>query len=492
MSRGFRHALAATGLLAFSVLLTIPRASEAELLSQDSGATWDLIGQTRLEIEGIRGELLLRAALPGELRYMSVDLQDRDEQRPIALWQEGGTLRLRPIGEQDDKPRHLELAVPAQLQLELHVRESRVSATGLHGALAVEGQAVEFEGRSLQGPLELDLKKGTVDLNGAAMAVSLEGKDIEIKAKGIKGAVSLRLSGGRVNLEELSDKLDANLDGTGLTALSVGGFVQLTSNEAPVELIGSRAGGELRLIRSALDLRQSGGSFTVETNAAVKFADHAGTLYIRGYEGSVQGIGCKEGLELETEAAQVVLENLGGPTNLRGDNLDVRIDGAAAPLTIKTRGSNVIVERASAALTIENDFGDVEVRDAFQRVQVTTSDGDVRLTGLTGQLQLRAASPSVEVSWTALASQEESLVENERGDVRLSLPKSLPCRLQVQAPRGRIESSIPGVQVSEDGSQASAQLNRGLRPLISVRSGGDVYLTYLTTPEPAQAPEGSR
>lgn len=472
-------------LLAAVLLLTPLPAGERVLVGQEASVTRQLQGEVRLVLKRFHGTLSLRGGKPGVLRYEARS-QDRQKERPVHLWRDGDTLQLEAppragAGEAQEPPWYLELAVPPELAVSLQVSDSRVTADGLRGGLELIGKRVDLDSHGLQNYARIELTGGSVSINGAERGLSIEGADLDVDITHA-GTTFLKLARSKVRVGQLTAGLDADLDETTLNVHAVASKVGVKAHRGTVELVLLAAGADLRLDETPLALRETQGAVDVQTDSRVVFHTHRGALRIAGYEAGVRGAVCDGSLDLQIERAEVSLEDLDCPATVRGGDLVVKIDGTKKPLTIQTTSSSITVSRAEAQLTITNDYGEVEVIQASRQVQVTNRNGAVRVSELTGSLQLRASAPEVEVSWSALPGDQDSLVENEDGDVRVNLPRNASCRLEGEALRGRIESELAEVRVSDDGIRASGMLNRASRPMVQIRSGGNLYLGMVELP----------
>ena len=72
---------------------------------------------------------------------------------------------------------------------------------------------------------------------------------------------------------------------------------------------------------------------------------------------------------------------------------------------------------------------------------------------------------------------QNSVVENTSGDVRLVFSDRSGGRIEARARYGRIESELQGLVVADDGTTASGIVNRVNRPTIQVVSGANVYVS---------------
>ena len=457
-------------------------AQEPLLLSEDAGGILALEGERELEISEIHGSILVRPGKEGELRFAARDVSDRTAERPVALCLDGKTLRLTPLEGAPDLPLRLEVALPPRLEAHLEVSDSKVQLTGLKGTTEVRGERLELTGRMFDGSLDLDVKESSIHVIGVSEELNIEGEDLYARLENVT-YLSLTLDGGEVHVNRVLGEVDADVENTDLTVDGVSGRLRVRASGGTLAIAGCAGGAELELVESPLDLRLTKGTIDVETDSEVEFQGHEGPLSIRSRGASVRGSQASGGaLLIETYGAEVRVEDFEASTTIRGDNLEVHAVSCKGDLTVDTAYSTVVVEKAENPVSIENEFGDVEVREASQLVQVVSREGDVRIDALKGPARVSGEGPEVAVHWSGMSGNETSVIENSRGDVRVSLPTNLRCQFDLAAPHGRVESDIGDVQISDDGHYAAGGLLGGggrtpyvKRPTIRVTSAGDLY-----------------
>jgi len=479
-----RHVAQIGVLVVLTLCVPAALAEEPELLAENAGGVLELEGESRLEVVGLRGDIRVRQGKDGELRYAVRDFEDRKLERPVALWVEGRVLRLQPLDDAGHEPLRLEVSVGSDLAPRLRVSDSTVQLAGVHGDIHVEGERLQLIGRMIEGSLDLEVSESTVNVAGVTAGLNVEGEQLDLTLEQISGLLSLDVEGGRVALYSIHGETEATLESADLTTHTMIGEVRLEAQGGIVNLVDCRGGADLRLSEASLQLSATKGEFRVETDGEVKFNGHDGPLTIRGRAGAIIGSQAKGGdLEIEANGAEVRLESCEGATSIRGDSLEIHVTGGKGDLTVNTAYSSIVVEQPAKTVTVENDFGDVEVRGAEQLVQITSRDGDVRLDEMKGPVKVKADGNEVSVQWASLEGQEISTVENERGDVRVTLPGSLRCRIDAEARHGRVESDLEGLRVSDDEHQATGVLTAGRgaapyvkKPTLRIRSSGDIYL----------------
>jgi len=468
-------------MLAILALCWAPALAQPVMLSDESGASLVLEGESVLEVVGVTGSIVLRGA-QGDLRYEARTLDNRREDHQVALWLEGSTLRLTPLEGDEGLPMLIEIGVPSRLDVVVRCDGCRVHASAIAGHLDIDGSRIELEARAIYGGATLRIDGGSINVNGADADLEIEGKGLGVNVQNVRASVFLALESSHVDIATVGESVEGELEGSSFVGTGLEGLLRLDVAEGSVDLAACNGGGELYLTDSPLVLDGTKGILDVETDAEVEFHGHEGGLKITGRGAAVTGDGTQGLLEIETDEAEVRLENLTGTSKIFGHGLELTVTASRGELELQLTSSSVRLDRCVANITVENDFGDVEIISASQLVKITTRDGDVRLTDFKGSLQLAANGPAVEVAWSAIETQQDSSIENEGGNVRLTLPSTASCKIEADAPYGRIESDLKELQVADDGHSATLNMNSNpraphvKRPLIRVRSDGELWI----------------
>jgi hypothetical protein len=465
-----------TLVLAATVALSTGAMAEDEpvLLNDGSSGLIELTGQSRVEVSGAVGTIFVRAGKPGQVRYMVRARTSRREEHPIGLWLEGRKLRLSALPDLPEQPLIIEVAVSPELSVRIDAADSSINVSGIGGGVAVRGAALELDMRGLRGGAEIEIEGGTITADGVPEGLSLDGSGLDAQIANVQHGFSFQVSESRIGLENVHGSIDGDLQESDLTAIKLRGSLRLSAYGGEIDLRDVGSQSLLRLDESSVAVAASSGTIEIETNAPVQFRDLEGLLKIQSYGGSISGIGAGD-VELQTDDATVVLENL-GTIVLRGVDLEAKLKGVKGDVMIETTASRLIVQDTQGAVTVENDFGDVEIYNAGQAVSIVSRDGDVLVAGLRSPIQLQADGNRVEIGWMQVPIEGDSHIENENGEVWLNLPNTARGRLQIVSRFGRIESSIGTVRVSDDGNSASGVLGKSEKPLIEVKSGGNVYV----------------
>jgi hypothetical protein len=459
-------------------------AQEPILLSEGADGILDLDGESRLELEGLRGTLSVRQGKPGEIRFAARDPSDRSVEKNVALWADGATLRLTRLEGAPDEPLRLEVAVSPELDAWVDASDSTLELVGLRGSARVRGERLEILARTLAGSLDVDVQSGSLEITGVTEEMTLEGSDVSARIEHVVGHLTVNVDGGEIALANLRAGLDADVENGSLTIDGVVGRARVRTGGGPVSLSGCQEGAELRLVEAPLELLGTKGAIEIETDAEVRFRQHAGALTIRGRDAAVRGTAASGGpVRIETGGAEVRLEGIEAPVIVRGDAIELHATECKGEMTVETVYSSVVIERPGSPVKVENEFGDVSIVGSSHTVEVVSRDGVVTIEEQSGPVQLRAEGPEASVRFTRLSGSEPSTIENTRGDVRVAVPTAQRCNLDLEAPSGDIETDLEDVQVTDDGHYGSAVLRGGgrpapyvKRPTIRVFSGGDIYI----------------
>lgn len=452
------------------------RAQEPVLLNDRAGGELELAGENRLLLSGIRGTIALRVGKPDVMIYAARALDNRRDELPVALWLDGSTLRLEALDANNAPPVYLEVAVPPGLAVETDLEESTVYLNGLMSPALVAGRALDVRAGGLTEGLRLDLRGGAVRCETVPSAVELEGREIEAVLKQISGDLTISVAASKVEVDNVAGNFVAELEETTLVASRIEGRAQIIAEGGTVQLSGVRRGAELQLGRTPLALEGIAGGIDLETEADVQFRDLESDLEMVSFGGALRGLRNVGGVRVNTDGATVNLEGIKGPVIVEGRDLRINLRDLENQVRVVTTMSNVQIENSAAAVDVENDFGDVVLSNAAGPLKLQTRDGAVRIADLKGAVELNADGPEVRVSWSEIPAGQNSTVKNERGDIAVGLPRGGRCRVEAVARFGSVESDLPEVRVSDDGKYGNGVLGGANQPVISIDSGGAVYI----------------
>lgn len=470
-------------------------APQVPLLSSDPSGTIDLVGQNRLEIDGFAGTLSVRPGKAGQLRYAARVRDNRRGEQPVGLWSDGQTLRLGPLQappEGEAPPEViLEVAIAPGVAVSLApAAGSTLQLAGVLGDIEVSGERLSVGSRGVQGSHELDLREGTLSIVGAVGAVDLVAENVAIELGDLKGWVTLAVTGGRARVDDVEGPLYGEVAEAELEVESVTGQVDLGASGGRLALHDLRQGARLALRGTPLRMSGARGLVQVDSDAAVLFENLDANLELAVSGASVSGTGLRGVLTLDVADGRVDLDNVTGQARIDGDGLELAVRRVTNNLRIDTASSQVVVEDADGPVNVQNDSGDTRVARATKAVSIRSYGGNVQALELGGPLDLSADGAVAEVSWTKLETDQDSTVENPGGDVHVSFAASVQVKIEAEAENGQISSTLGGVTVTQDGTQAQGMLGKSARSTVKLKAGGDMVLGLAAPPAQPDAPAG--
>jgi hypothetical protein len=463
-------------------------AQEPAPTAVESAAIVPISGDRQIAITGMLGTVSLQLGKPGELRFLSRKPGGKvspktgkpapNEELPVALYDAGTSLALRPApGEAPGTVRDLQMSIPPELFVRLEMPDGgKVLLSGLRGGIEIEGKQIVLDARGLQSDLEFSAEGATVVGGSLGGNVRLRGREIQATLQGTTGNVGADLSGGGLKILGAAG-VDLATEGTAVELAQLKERAIVKATGGSVRATGLLGGGDFQITGASLAIDKSKGDITVSSDADVTYKEMEADLHFDIYGGSVRGEGNKGLVEARTRNATVELSKNEGPARVQGDGLVVKLSDIGGETIVYATTSEVTIDNVGGKLTVESDRGDVTISRINGEVELTTEGGgSVKLTDLTGAVKVNAQSRSVEVSWSSIP-QTDSEIRNGDGEVVVRFPSTgTGCRVEAQSDDGRIETDLPRVRVSDDGSRAEGQFGNAQRPLVNVRAGGDIQL----------------
>ncbi|HEX6852687.1 MAG TPA: DUF4097 family beta strand repeat-containing protein [Candidatus Polarisedimenticolaceae bacterium] len=475
-------------MLAVVVAFAGAAAQEPAPTAVESAAIVPVTGDRQIAITGMLGTVSLQLGKPGELRFLSRKPGGKvspktgkpapTEELPVALYDAGTSLVLKPApGEPPGTVRDLQMSIPPELFVRLEMdRGGKVVLSGLRGGIEIEGKQIVLDARGLQSDLEVIAEGATIVGGSLGGNVRLRGREIQATLQGTTGSVGADLVGGSLKVLGAAS-IDVASEGTAVELAQVKERATVKASGGTVRITGLAGGGEFQITGASLAMEKSKGDITVSSDADVTYKEMEADLHFDIYGGSVRGEGNKGLVEARTRNATVELAKNEGPARVQGDGLVVKLSDIGGETIVYATTSEVTIDNVGGKLTVESDRGDVTISRINGEVELTTEGGGVvKLTDLTGAVKVNAQSQSVEVSWSSIP-QADSDIRNGEGTVSVRFPATgTGCRVEAQSDDGRIETDLPRVRVSDDGSRAEGQFGNAQRPVVNVRAGGDIQL----------------
>lgn len=476
-------ALGRRALPCLAILLAVlsVRGAERELVAEAPRGELALVGESRLRIDDARGVVRVRGGDEGVIRFLSTTVGDSSHEIPVTLTSDGTTLFVG--GEGESVERDLWVAVPAGFTVAIEIDAGKVALSDVAAGISVRGKDVDLVVRRMEGDLEVAIEGGAVRGSAVIGDVDVSGGSLVVDLSEVDGGVDLTAQDSQVRVVTVGGGADLRVVNTPVVLGPITGSLTLDARGGTAEIQGLRGGGEFHLEGTPLTVTDSEGVVTADTDAEVRLeniAGEGGAVHVRGMGSRVRGFGIKTSLDVVTDNAGVVLENVDGRVGIQGSGLDVRLKSMHGELALALSGSGVDIENASAAVSVHNEMGDVLIRDTRDTVVVRNRLGNVSVRQAQGAVEIEVQDGDVDVEWTAVPRSRNSLVRTENGDVDLTIAGTAGWRIDARTRRGRIASDHPDVRVSDDGEFASS-VARGARGVtlkvdcdgdLSIHSGG--------------------
>ena len=467
-------------------------AQDPVLLAEEASGILALDNENRFSFTGSDVTLSVRVGREGEFRFAARARTNRREERPVALWLDGRTLRLARLEAEVAQPEPLviEVAVSPGVDIAVELTDAVFTAHSVQADISLGGSDVDATFVAPAGSITVELENSTVNAKNVGGDVDLSGSGLEGKLEKIVGFSTVALTNSSVNFTELGGGGEFDLQNSVVALVDCAGELRLDATGGSVELRGAANGADVRLDEAVLSLTQTEGDVVVDTNHEVRFTDIGGNLKITGFGGKILGNGIAGSLTVSGNSAEVVVENLSGVSQIDGSDLAISAKTVRGDLALIVNSSTVVVEDAAAALTIQSEFGAVDVLRAAGDVKITARDGEVMVGGHRGNLEIRSNGPLVDVRWQLLPREKDTVIENSGGDVNLFFPRTAQCRVEAESSFGQVESSVDTVRVIDDGKRASGVIGRSNKPLVNVKAANNITITAGNPPE--GGPRGGR
>ncbi len=451
-------------------------AQEPSLLAIEGRGLLPLEGERTLALEGLPGTIGVRIGKPGEIRFVSVARDDRETEVPLEVWQDGRKIRVRFPADAIVDAIRFEATVPGGIGVEVVDSGPELSLMNIDGDVDVRGSGIDLQAVGIGGAVRLDLTDGAVRVDGAGGGIELDGVRTTGTITRAQGGAILGLRESRIALDGLTGEVDLEADGSEVRVAQVRGQARVAARGGRIELEAVDGGARIRLERSPLTLKGDKGDVEIETDGDVGFEDCAADLHVNSYGGSVRGVGNDGLLEVKTDGATIDVEDVKKETRVEGDSLKVRLSQIGGDVLVFTTSSDLVFENFSASARVESEYGDLTATGIAGKLEMVSRDGDVRVSAQNGPVLLHADGDVVEVAWVSLNWNEDSRIENDRGDVTIVIPGQGGCTLSAEAKYGGVESELDDVEVSGDGATATGVIRRQARPRLDVVAEGSVRI----------------
>lgn len=287
---------------------------------------------------------------------------------------------------------------------------------------------------NLSAPLEVENSYGAVVVEDVGADVKVKNKYRESRVRRVSGSVTVENQRGAVVVEE------------------IGGNVQLTTERDLLSASDVQGDANIRNRFGKVVLSDVAGKVRVDgQGSAVNLSEIGGNAVVANSYKTLQASALRAGLQLETSNSRVELTRVSGPVEIRADQSQIQAEELEAGITVRARGTGVNLSEVEGGFDVATSLKDVTVEGFGGRGKVQNEYGDVRIT----------------VSGTVEGPLE---VSNKYGGIMLSVPADAGFRLSAQSPGGNIVSDFnPQVEAAEAASTLESSIGAG-GPLVRLQT----------------------
>ncbi|MCP3980662.1 MAG: DUF4097 domain-containing protein [bacterium] len=210
-------------------------------------------------------------------------------------------------------------------------------------------------------------------------------------------------------------------------------------------------------------------TLTVPFDAPVSARQSVGAIHGRGIRGSVA---------LETQTADVIVEQAFGALDIRTLSGDIALNNFQGDtLNVRTETGDVKLKRVRAdAMQLRNVRGNITAADVTARkLRAENASGEIRLAGVEpATADVTTESGSIDVA-TRLKTTSQATIHSDSGSVTLRIGKLTGMDLHAVTRSGAVKTlGLELDRVESDGERASFRRGRGGPEVIVTAAAGDL------------------
>jgi len=258
--------------------------------------------------------------------------------------------------------------------------------------------------------------------------------------------------------------LNANTGGAGDKSVTTDMDVYVPSNMSLV-IVSRRGDITIAGMTGAVDINHQRGE--------VNISDHTGNVALTLDNSSARLGHVKGDVSIQGKANEVAIEDVDGTLHLSGEFQEsVRLVRIGKAVTFHSSRTEMEFSRLDGRLDL--DSGDLRADSLTGPMRLTTRSKDISLEGVSGDLRLEDDNGSVSVG---LHKPGNVQIENQKGDVTVTIPPGTAFQVEARAHPGEIESDFDELKIETAGEQASATGSVGTNgPRLALNAKGTIEI----------------
>ena len=268
--------------------------------------------------------------------------------------------------------------------------------------------------------VDRDIDLGTdIDLEVPPLApIEIVASFGNVKAGGLRSQLAINSQQGQVAVDTLAGDLSIKASYSDVSIAKVDGDVTVSgARRATVAQV--LGGVDLTANNGSVEVREVGGPVTINAPFCPVLAEGlTQSLRVRTEHASVRLARAPDAV-IEAPYSDVRADNISGNLTIASSHAGVHLRTVAG-FKINSDQTSVTAEEIRGPVEIDTSHGDISLKSFYDRVRIKTSFRDVKL--------LCAAEPSADID-----------VENDHGEIKLSLPTTSEFNLDAASTSGRVK-----------------------------------------------------
>ena len=317
------------------------------------------------------------------------------------------------------KEASLSITMPANLQLILNSRYSNITLSSVTSKIDIYGRSGKIIGNDLGGPLHIDNNYGDIAINNTLGPVRVTGKSTTL------------------NLQNIGSDLTVDANYSNIHANQVKGNINLQDKSGSVHLSNVAGNVTHRGDYTSLDLTNIKGRVDIETESGSVNGSELGSLRMVGnYTNvNVQNIRNETGVNIQGKSAKYILSFVNGPVTINTSYGNIDLKNIKGDLKVDNKSGSIQAELVKGPVTGNGDYNQYQLYNYLGNA--------ITIKNRSGNVNIDARKPLENVS-----------IQNDYGDVNLTMDKPFSGKVALHSLNGSIQTNLPlTVESSEQGSQ---------------------------------------